>query len=213
MTGETGKEAGKEASKEGGGMAARSGGDDGSTEVNIRRVHRRDLNRIWEFLKLVFREINRETVEFQRPRTKQRFLEIYEEDGIDQLVFVTKESGKERIVAYAECAHDIVGGDNWVNQRYFRKREMRPFFVEELAVHPDFQGRGLGTFVLEQLEHLARLNGCTHLVLEVAENNRAAHRFYRTRSFVKLDASIFMAKPVQTDPDLLPPRRLAKRTE
>ncbi len=185
--------------------------DDGAVEVSIRRVNRRDLDRIWEFLKLVFREVNRETVEFQRPRTKQRFLEIFEEDGIDQLAFVTKEAGKERIVAYAECAHDIVGGDNWVNKRYFHNREMRPFFVEELAVHPEFQGRGLGTFVLEQLEHLAKRNGCTHLVLEVAENNRAAHRFYRTKSFVKLDASIFMAKPVQTAPDLLPPRQLGKR--
>lgn len=208
MTGDGG-----EASKASSTVQVAGPAEDGSAEVSIRRVNRRDLTRIWEFLKLVFREINRETVEFQRPRTKQRFLEIYEEEGIDQLVFLTKEGGKERIVAYAECAHDIVGGDNWVNKRYFRKREMRPFFVEELAVHPEFQGRGLGTFVLEQLEHLARLNGCTHLVLEVAENNRAAHRFYRTRSFIKLDASIFMAKAVQNDPDLLPPRRLAKRKD
>jgi ribosomal protein S18 acetylase RimI-like enzyme len=185
--------------------------DDGSAEVRIRRVHRRDLNRIWEFLKLVFRDVNRETVEFQRPRSKARFLEIYEEPGIDQLVFVTKEHGRDHVVAYAECAHDIVGGDSWVNERYFRNREMRPFFVEELAVHPDFQGRGLGTFVLEQLEHLARLNGCTHLVLEVAENNRSAHQFYRARNFQKLDAAIYMAKPVQTEPELLPPRRLQKR--
>jgi ribosomal protein S18 acetylase RimI-like enzyme len=185
--------------------------DDGATEVRVRRVNRRDLPGIWEFLKLVFRDVNRETVEFQRPRSKQRFLEIYEEAGIDQLVFTTREHGRDRIVAYAECAHDIVGGDSWVNKRFFKNREMRPFFVEELAVHPDFQGRGLGTFVLEQLEHLAKLNGCTHLVLEVAENNKAAHRFYRMRSFTKLDAAIFMAKPVQTAPELLPPRRLPQR--
>ncbi len=187
--------------------------DDGAAEVRIRRVNKRDLNNIWEFLKLVFRDVNRETVEFQRPRSKQRFLEIYEEPGIDQLVFVTKEHGRERIVGYAECAHDIVGGDSWVNKRYFRNREMRPFFVEELAVHPDFQGRGLGTFVLEQLEHLARLNGCTHLVLEVAENNKSAHQFYRARQFQKLDAAIFMAKPVQTEPELLPPRKLPRRKD
>ncbi|MGL4241125.1 MAG: GNAT family N-acetyltransferase [Beijerinckiaceae bacterium] len=187
--------------------------DDGSADVRVRRVHRRDLNHIWEFLKLVFRDVNRETVEFQRPRSKQRFLEIYEEPGIDQLVFVTREHGRERIVAYAECAHDIVGGDSWVNKRFFRKREMRPFFVEELAVHPDFQGRGLGTFVLEQLEHLAKLNGCTHLVLEVAENNKAAHQFYRARNFSKLDAAIFMAKPVVNEPELLPPRKLPKRPD
>ncbi len=32
---------------------------------------------------------------------------------------------------------------------------MRPLFVEEIAIHPDYQGRGIGSFVIEQLEHLA----------------------------------------------------------
>src|SRR5262249_24987768 len=43
-------------------------------EVRVRRIHRRDLNRAWEFLKLCFRDVNRETVEYQRPRSKSRFL-------------------------------------------------------------------------------------------------------------------------------------------
>src|SRR6478609_2469798 len=41
--------------------------------LRVRRIHRRDLNRVWEFLKLVFRDVNRETVEYQRPRSKKRF--------------------------------------------------------------------------------------------------------------------------------------------
>jgi ribosomal protein S18 acetylase RimI-like enzyme len=180
-------------------------------EVRIRHVNRRDLNRIWEFLKMVFRGVNRETVEFQRPRSKARFLEIFEEPGIEQLLFVARDNGKEMIVAYAECTQEVVGSDSWINERYFKNRDMRPFYVEELAVHPGWQGRGLGTFVLDQLEHLARINGCTHLVLEVAENNENALRFYRARTFTKLDAAIFMAKRVQNDPELLPPRKLPPR--
>jgi hypothetical protein len=42
----------------------------------VRRIHRRDLNRVWEFLKLVFRDVIRETVEYQRPRLKKHFFEI-----------------------------------------------------------------------------------------------------------------------------------------
>ena len=121
------------------------------------------------------------------------------------------DGSKERIVGYAECALAIIGTDNWMNERYFRARDMRPLFVEELAVDPEFQGRGLGSFVLEQLEHLARLRGCTHLVLEVAENNDNALKFYRSRSFTKLDAAIFLAKTVVSDPEILPPRRLKRR--
>jgi ribosomal protein S18 acetylase RimI-like enzyme len=174
----------------------------------VRRLHRRDLNRTWEFIKLVFREVNRRTVEYQRPRSKERFLETYENEGIEQLLFVMDDQGKERIVGYAECAFAISGSDNWLNERYFRRHEMRPLFVEELAVHPDVQGWGLGTFVLEQLEHLAKLRGCTHLVLEVAENNRQALNFYKSRQFHKLDAAVFMAKKISTDADLLPAREL-----
>jgi ribosomal protein S18 acetylase RimI-like enzyme len=177
--------------------------------VKVRRLHRRDLNQTWEFLKLVFRAVNRETVEFQRPTTKKRFQERYEESGVEQLVFVTQVEGKEMIVGYAECAEDIIGADSWMNERYFRNREMRPLYVEELAVHPAYQGRGLGSFVMDQLEHLARVRGCSHLVLEVAENNERALQFYKARNFTKLDAAIFMAKKVVNEAEILPPRPLS----
>lgn len=170
----------------------------------MRRMHRRDINRVWEFLKLSFRDVNRETVEYQRPRSKERFEETYDDEGVEQLVF---EVGDE-VVGYAECAYEVTGSDNWINPRYFESRDMRPLFVEELATHPDYQGRGVGSFMMQQLEHLARMHGCTHLVLEVAENNENALAFYRRRSFTKLDAAIFMAKRLEREPDLLPPRKL-----
>ncbi|WP_434385515.1 GNAT family N-acetyltransferase [Melittangium boletus] len=179
----------------------------GPLEVRVRRIHRRDLNRAWEFLKLVFRDVNRETVEYQRPRSKRRFLEVYSSEWIEQLVYEVD----NEIVGYSECAFEATGDDNWVNPRWFEKRGMRPLFVEELAVHPDYQGRGVGSFILEQLQHLARTRGCTHLVLEVAENNESALSWYRTRNFTKLDAAIFMAQKVPGGPDLLPPRRIKPR--
>ena len=179
-------------------------------EVRVRRIHRRDLNRTWEFLKLCFRDVNRETVEYQRPRLKQRFLEVYEEEGVEQLLFEAKIAKKDVIVGYAECAFEIVGSDNWMNQRYFSSRDMRPLYVEELAVHPELQGQGIGAFVLEQIEHLARVRGCTHLVLEVAENNDNALQFYRGRNFYRLDAAIFLAKKISSEAELLPPRRLKR---
>lgn len=180
--------------------------DQSHLEVRVRRLHRRDLNRTWEFLKLVFRDVNRQTVEYQRPRSKARFVDIYAEEGTEQLVF---EVG-EQIVGYAECTFDSGGEGSWINPRYFDKRGMRPMFVDELAVHPGLQGKGVGSFMLEQLHHLARLRGCTHLVLEVAENNRDALRWYRKRAFFKLDAAIFLAQKVATPPELLPPRKLRK---
>jgi ribosomal protein S18 acetylase RimI-like enzyme len=174
--------------------------------VRVRRIHRRDLNRTWEFLKLVFRDVNRETVEYQRPRSKQRFLDVYDDAGTEQLLFDLD----RRIVGYVECTFDTGREDSWINPRYFERRGMRPMFVEEIAVHPEYRGTGVGGFMLEQLEHLARLRGCTHLVLEVAENNEDALRWYRKRKFHKLDAGIFLARRVAAEPVLLPPRRLPR---
>jgi ribosomal protein S18 acetylase RimI-like enzyme len=182
-------------------------GDSPANAIRVRRMHRRDMNRVWEFLKLVFREVNRDTVEYQRPRSKKRFEEQYDDEGIEQLIFEVDGD----IVGYAECAYEVTGNDNWMNPRYFDKRDMRPLFVEELASHPNYHGRGIGSFMLEQLQHLARVRGCTHLVLEVAENNRRALSFYRKRNFFKLDASLFMAQKVDSEPELLPPRLLKDR--
>jgi ribosomal protein S18 acetylase RimI-like enzyme len=172
--------------------------------IAVRHMTRRDINRVWDFLKVSFREVNAETVEYQRPRSKLRFEEVYEEEGIEQLLFEVDGD----IVAYAECTYEVLGSDNWINPRYFEKRDMRPLFVDELAVHPEMHGRGVGSFVLEQLHHLARVHGLNHLVLEVAENNERALDWYKKRSFKKLDAAIFMACPVDIEPELLPPREL-----
>lgn len=187
---------------------------------------KRDIGEVWEFLKISFRDVNAETVEYQRPRSRRRFEEIFEEEGIEQLVFEvgsdegsdSGESSKGKsvprdIVAYAECSYEVSGSDSWINPRYFEKREMNPLFIDELAVHPDWHGKGVGTFVLEQLHHLARVHGLNHLVLEVAENNERALDWYKKRTFRKLDAAIFMAAPVDIEPELLPPRALPAERE
>jgi ribosomal protein S18 acetylase RimI-like enzyme len=177
--------------------------------ITVRHMNRRDINRVWEFLKVSFRDVNAETVEYQRPRSKHRFEEVFEEEGIEQLVFEVDDD----IVAYAECSYEVIGSDNWINPRYFEKRDMRPLFVDELAVHPDMHGRGVGSFVLDQLHHLARVHGLTHLVPEVAENNERALDWYKKRAFKRLDAAIFMACAVATEPELLPPRELPPARE
>ena len=194
----------KPAAKRSSGSAGAKKKKKNASTITVRHMTRRDINRVWDFLKVSFRQVNAETVEFQRPRSKMRFEEIFDEEGIEQLVFELE----SEIVAYAECSYEVTGSDNWINPRYFEKRDMKPLFVDELAVHPDMHGRGVGSFALEQLHHLARVHGLNHLVLEVAENNESALNWYKKRSFKKLDAAIFMAAEVEIEPELLPPREL-----
>jgi ribosomal protein S18 acetylase RimI-like enzyme len=184
---------------------------EGDVELRVRRIHRRDLDRVWNFLKRVFRDVNRETVEYQRPRLKKYFYQIYEDDSVEQLLFEIKSNAKYELVGYAEFAYEIAGTDNWMNQRYFEKRGMRPLFVDELAVHPDYHNMGIGSFMYEQVEHAARLRGCTHIVLEVAENNKQALKFYRSRHFFKMDAAVFLARKLDVEKELLPPRKIGTK--
>ena len=59
------------------------------------------------------------------------------------------------------------------------------------------------------IDHAARLRGCIHIVLEVAENNEPALKFYRKRNVQKFDAAIFLPKEPDVADELLLPRRIA----
>ena len=64
-----------------------------------------------------------------------------------------------------------------------------------------------------EIEHAARLRGSTHIVLEVAENNEEALRFYKKRNFQKMDAAIFLSRKLDTSGALLNPRKLSRRNK
>lgn len=53
----------------------------------------------------------------------------------------------------------------------------------DLAVDPEFRGRGIGSFLLEASIETARRRGAEVLYLEVRESNRAARALYDGRGF------------------------------
>jgi ribosomal protein S18 acetylase RimI-like enzyme len=55
--------------------------------------------------------------------------------------------------------------------------------VHDLAVLPDFQGRGIGRALLVAAEERARARGCVKLTLEVREDNARARGLYHERGF------------------------------
>ena len=57
-------------------------------QIVVRHMTRRDIGDVWDFLKVSFRDVNAETVEYQRPRSRRRFEEIFEEEGIEQLLLL-----------------------------------------------------------------------------------------------------------------------------
>jgi GNAT superfamily N-acetyltransferase len=100
---------------------------------------------------------------------------VYEEEGVEQLLFEVDGADGTEIVAYSECAFEITGSDNWMNESFFTRRDMRPMFVEELAVHPGYHGRGVGSLALEQLEHLRDDLAYAHRPVEHRSRGRQRH--------------------------------------
>jgi ribosomal protein S18 acetylase RimI-like enzyme len=50
--------------------------------------------------------------------------------------------------------------------------------VQSFRVHPDYQGRGIGTILLDTAAQVARQRGCHTLCLSVGVDNQGAKRLY-----------------------------------
>lgn len=60
-------------------------------------------------------------------------------------------------------------------------------FVKDLAVHPGWQRRGVGTALLTRTFAAFAACGSPHVDLKVAVHNRAAQRFYRCLGMLPVD--------------------------
>lgn len=80
--------------------------------------------------------------------------------------FVAELDGKT--VAYAGMHHIIDEG-----------------YITNIAVHPDYRRRGLGTALVRVLDSYARDNGLAVLTLEVRQSNATAINIYKDAGFVE----------------------------
>ena len=63
--------------------------------------------------------------------------------------------------------------------------------LQQLYVHPDWQGRGLGGRLMDHVEAHARRLGCRALVLTVNRGNHRARAAYEKRGFQIREAAMF----------------------
>jgi ribosomal-protein-alanine N-acetyltransferase len=55
--------------------------------------------------------------------------------------------------------------------------------ITNVATLPEYQGRGIGSFLIKEVEKFAKKNRCKSLSLEVRISNRDAQRLYRQFGF------------------------------
>lgn len=61
----------------------------------------------------------------------------------------------------------------------------RAGWLEDMVVHPDLRGQGIGQSLLNHAVNESRSLGCTRLTLLTDASNRAAMRFYTRAEFVR----------------------------
>ncbi|MDE7399549.1 MAG: GNAT family N-acetyltransferase [Oscillospiraceae bacterium] len=75
-----------------------------------------------------------------------------------------------------------------------RERNKKPFcgyaYIKDLYVLPERQGRGIGKKLLTHALAKMREKGFSHAVLECAEDNTRARRFYERFGFTRTDGGL-----------------------
>lgn len=59
-------------------------------------------------------------------------------------------------------------------------------YIHRLAVHPQFQGRGIAKALMDQMELQARQDGAVSMRLDTFSQNKRNQRFYENRGYVRL---------------------------
>ncbi|MCL6431285.1 MAG: GNAT family N-acetyltransferase [Anaerolineae bacterium] len=69
------------------------------------------------------------------------------------------------------------------------------WFMSNVAVHPDYQGRGIGRRVVEEALEAIRRHGGRQIVLQVRVDNEPAQRLYRRLGFERFDTVVELLRP------------------
>ncbi|MGC3940930.1 GNAT family N-acetyltransferase [Roseobacter sp. EG26] len=77
------------------------------------------------------------------------------------------------------------------------KQSVGSWFVNALAVFPEFRGLGIGTALMEEVEHAAHRRGYDRLSIQVYEQNVGAVRLYEHLGYIAISQARVRCHPCQ----------------
>jgi GNAT superfamily N-acetyltransferase len=120
-------------------------------------------------------------------------LRAYRESGIETGDGFTEAEGREqfaRLRSYPSYRIWVACVDGAIAGTYsllildkLAKRGIPAGVVEDVAVRPEFQGRGIGRAMMEHAREQCRAAGCYKLTLSSNLTREGAHRFYDALGF------------------------------
>lgn len=120
-------------------------------------------------------------------------LKIYIDAGVDDGNMFTEEEAQGQLALFqsypsyrifvAVIEEKIVGTYELLIMDNLAKRGRHSGVVEDVAVDPAFQGRGIGRAMMQHAHEECRKAGCYKLVLSSNLKREDAHRFYDSLGF------------------------------
>ncbi|WP_342774003.1 GNAT family N-acetyltransferase [Muriicola soli] len=127
---------------------------------------------------------------------RARGIEQWNEEYPSEKAFMNDIKRKELYVK--ETEGDIVGCicvTPVMDEEYFSVKWLTPnglnLYVHRLAVHPDYQGKGMARSLMDKAEAIARAANYTSVRLDTFSKNQRNQRFYESRGYRKLESIYF----------------------
>lgn len=124
-----------------------------------------------------------------------RILELYRDAGIEAEQRFTIDEARAQLVLFrkypsyrvfvAELEGEIAGTYELLIMDNLAKRGRRSGIVEDVAVSPRFQGKGVGRAMMLHAREQCKQAGCYKFVLSSGLKRTAAHDFYDALGFEK----------------------------
>lgn len=132
-------------------------------QITIRQYNPSDKDTVWQLHELGHRQMNT----------------WVESPDLDSDLHVIEETYLTNHGEFlvAEIAGRVVG------MGALRKEDNTTAVVKRMRVHPDFQGKGIGSRLLDALIKRAPKLGYTRLTLDTLPSMKSAHRLYESRGF------------------------------
>ncbi len=138
----------------------------------FRRAEEKDMGKINELLLQVclVHHIGRPDL-FQYGTKKYREEELLALIHNDNCPILVAADEEDTVLGYAFCKFIQHFGDNILT-------DIRTLYIDDLCVDETIRGKGIGSFIYENVLAFAKENGCYNVTLNVWECNPAAKKFY-----------------------------------
>jgi GNAT superfamily N-acetyltransferase len=120
-------------------------------------------------------------------------LSAYRDAGIDGGVSFTAAEAREQFArlrsypsyrVFVALSEGVIAGTySLILLDNLAKRGARAGIVEDVAVRPEFQGRGIGRAMMAHAREECRVGGCYKMMLSSNVAREGAHRFYDSLGF------------------------------